>query len=275
MAQVPSKVADRLTTALKKFQPILSSARTRDVNESDTSIIVTDLLADMFGYDKYSEITREHAIRGTFCDLAVKLDNELQFLIEVKAIGLDLKDAHIKQAVDYAANQGVDWVILTNGTTWRVFKVIFGKPIDHEVVLDINLSSLNPRTSSHIESLYHITREGLLKGSLPAYQAQQQATSKFFLSAVILTTPVLDTIRRELRRFAPDVKINSDEIKAALINDVLKREVVEGEKADEARKKVQRATAKIERAKRPKESAQAQQETEPLSELTPSVESPS
>ena len=56
-------------------------------------------------------------IRGTFCDLAVKLDGSLSFLVAVKAIGLELKDHHIKQAVDYAANQGCDWVMLTNGVT--------------------------------------------------------------------------------------------------------------------------------------------------------------
>ncbi len=43
-------------------------------------------------------------IRGTIYDLAVKLDGALALLIEVKAIGLDLKDQHIKQAVDHAAN---------------------------------------------------------------------------------------------------------------------------------------------------------------------------
>ena len=44
-------------------------------------------------------------IRRTFCDLAVKLDGTLEFLVEVKALGLELKDQHMKQAVDYAANQ--------------------------------------------------------------------------------------------------------------------------------------------------------------------------
>src|SRR5688572_22479634 len=102
---VSTKVATRIRDGLKRFQPIVAAAKARDLNESDTSIIVTDLLSEVFGYDKYSEVTREHAIRGTFCDLAIRLDNALALLIEVKAIGLDLKDAHIKQAVDYAANQ--------------------------------------------------------------------------------------------------------------------------------------------------------------------------
>jgi hypothetical protein len=70
---------------------------------------IGDMLADVFGYDKYFEVTSEYAIRGTYCDLAIKLDGKLTTLIEVKAVGIDLKEQHIKQAVDYAANQGVDW----------------------------------------------------------------------------------------------------------------------------------------------------------------------
>ena len=61
-----------------------------------------------------------------------RIDGTLQALIEVKAIGMDLKAAHVKQAVDYAANKGVDWVLLTNGVSWRVYHIVFAKPIDQE-----------------------------------------------------------------------------------------------------------------------------------------------
>jgi hypothetical protein len=107
MAKNPRKVADRLIAGIKRFQPILAAAKVRDVGESDTVMIVTDMLAEVFDYDKYSEITSEFSIRGTFVDLATKIDGVPQTLIEVKAIGLELKDAHVKQAVDYAANQGI------------------------------------------------------------------------------------------------------------------------------------------------------------------------
>lgn len=111
----PEKVTERLVAAIKKFQPIRLSSKARDDGEADTSIIVTDMLAEVFGYDKFSEVTSEHAIRGTYCDLATKIDGVVQSLIEVKAVGLELKDPNVKQAVDYTANQGVDWVVLTNG----------------------------------------------------------------------------------------------------------------------------------------------------------------
>src|SRR5690349_21378809 len=153
MAALPAKAADRIRDGLKKFQPILGSAKARDINESDTVVIVTDLLQYVFGYDKYSEITSEHAIRGTYCDLAVKIDGKLAFLLEVKAIGLELKEPHVKQAVDYAANQGVEWVGLTNGTTWRIYRVGFSKPISHTLVVEFDFLELNGRTAEAIELL--------------------------------------------------------------------------------------------------------------------------
>ncbi len=238
---IPSRVAERLSTGLKRFQPVLQAARNRDVNESDTSMIVTDMLADVFGYDKYNEITREHCIRGTYCDLATKIDGKVQFLIEVKAIGVDLKDAHVKQVVDYAANLGVEWVAVTNGAVWKIFRVVFGKPIDQELVLDVNLLELNSRTQAHIESLYLLTRESVVKSALSEYHDFKQATSRFFLAAVLTSDTVLEVVRRELRRVSSDVKITVEELRSALSHEVLKREVIEGEKADQARKKVARA----------------------------------
>lgn len=270
MPQVPNKVAERLAAGIKRFQPILASAKSRDVGESDTVIIITDMLSEVFGYDKYSEITSETSIRGTWCDLALKIDGTIEFLIEAKAIGLDLKDAHTKQAVDYSANQGTDWVLLTNAEIWRVYKVTFAKPIDSELVLEINFSQLNPKKSSDIELLYHLTREGWLKSALGEFQAQKQALSKFFLGAMVLTNPVLEVIRRELRRLSPDVKIDLEQIKSVLVQDVLKREVVEGEKADEARKKIHKVASKLLRAKRVKQSTESESKEEDMSSETDS-----
>ena len=248
MATVPKKVAQRLVAGIKTFQPILSAAKSRDVGEADTVTIVKDMLADVFGYDKYSEVTSEFSIRATWCDLATKLDGVLQTLIEVKAIGTDLKDNHVRQAVDYAANQGVDWVLLTNGVSWRVYHIVFAKPIDHELVIDIDFCSLNPKSASDLEHLYLWCKEGWVKSVLGEYHSQKQALSRFFLGAMLLTDPVLDVIRRQLRRVSPEVRIENEQIKSALKAEVIKREVMEGEKADEARKKVARAANKSLRA---------------------------
>jgi hypothetical protein len=244
MPSVPKRVSDRLTASIRRFQPILAAARSRDVGEADTVTIVKDMLAEVFGYDKYSEVTSEYAIRGTYCDLATKIDGALQALIEVKAIGLELKDPHVKQAVDYAANQGVDWVLLTNGICWRVYRVLFAKPIDNELVVDIDFGALNARSESDIELLYLWCKEGWVRSVLGEYHNQKQALSRFFVGAMLQTEPVLDVLRRELRRVSPDVKIDIEQLKAVVTDEVLKREVLEGEKADEARRKIARSAGK-------------------------------
>src|SRR3954454_16375269 len=230
---IPSRVSERLSAGIKRFQPILSAAKSRDVNESDTSMIVTDVLADVFGYDKYSEVTRELTIRGTHCDLATRIDGKYQMLIEVKAVGLDLRDGHAKQAVDYAANQGVEWVALTNGVIWKVFRVIFAKPIETELVLEFDVLSLSAKSTTHIENLYLLTRESMIKSGLYAYHDHLQATNKFYLAAIVLSDAVLESARRELRRLS-DVKLEIDELRDALHQEVIKREVLEGDKADAA-----------------------------------------
>jgi hypothetical protein len=256
MGSIPGKVTARLSAALKRYQPILSAAKDRDVNESDTSMIITDLMAEMYGYDKYNEVTRELCIRGTFCDLATRIDGKFQLLIEVKAVGIDLRDIHVKQAIDYAANQGIEWVALTNGTVWRVFRVIFGKPINFELVIEFDLLQLSPKREDDLQGLYLLTREGMLKSGLYAYHDQRQATSRFVLGALLVTDPVLDTLRRELRRLA-DVKVENEELAAVLTQEVIKREVFEGEKAEAARRKVQRATGRLLRQKKEQEAVGA------------------
>jgi predicted type IV restriction endonuclease len=251
-----AKVADRLAAGLKRFQPILSSAKTRDVNESDTSMIVSDMLAEIFGFDKYHEITRELCIRGTYCDLATKVDGKVQMIVEVKAIGIELKDQHTKQAVDYAANQGIEWVVVTNGVTWKVYRVVFAQPIDQELVLEIDMLGLNPRRDQDLGNLYLVTRDAITKSALDAYHDHLQATNKFFLAAAILSDPVLEVIRRELRRLSSDLSITVDELRSVVSEEVLKREVLDSDKAEQARKKLVRASTKMLRSKRSRDEDQ-------------------
>ena len=42
---------------------------------------------------------------------------------------------------------------------------------------------------------------------LGEYHTQRLALSRFFIGAIVLSEPVLDVVRRELRKISPDVKI--------------------------------------------------------------------
>jgi hypothetical protein len=52
---------------------------------------------------------------------------------------------------------------------------------------------------------------------------------------------VLAAIKKELRHFSPDVHITADDIKAVIENEVIKPEVLKGEKAIAAEKTVAKA----------------------------------
>jgi hypothetical protein len=244
MLNVPKKISERFHQRLKSLQSIIQGCKDRDVNESNTVTLVLDILCDLLGYDKYSEITKEHQIRSTYCDLAIQKNGVVQYLIEVKAIGYELKDNHTQQALNYAANKGCEWVFLTNGSRWIVYKVIFGQPIAQEIVIDIDLLCASSKNQADIEALYAMSKEGSEKNALNEYYIDRQAKDRFCIAAVLQTEPILLAVRKELRTLSPGIKIETDEILSVLFDQVIKRELLEGEKAAEAKKRIRKIQKK-------------------------------
>ena len=244
MVTIPVKVKTRLIAGIKKFQGIVEKAQAKDINESDTVTIISDILSDVFGYDKYTEITSEFAIKKTFCDLAIKLDGQPKLLIEAKAAGMDLKEQHIRQAVDYGANSGVEWVILTNGVGWKVYSIGFGKPVTAELVYEFDLTQINTKKQSDLEMVYYLTREAMTKGnktSLDEYHTQQQLVNRYTITHILLAEPTLDLVRRTLRKMSSDLKVSNDEIQKIILEEILKRDVLDDERSAPAKKAVMKA----------------------------------
>lgn len=107
---------------------------------------------------------------------------------------------------------------------------------------------MNARNVEHLELLGLLAKEGWQKAHLGDYHSQKQALSRFTLGALVVSPPILDVLRRELRRLSPEVRIDTDEIKAALEADVIKREVLEGDKAEAAKRHISRAAGRTLRA---------------------------
>jgi hypothetical protein len=246
---ISARVADRISSQLKKYQAILADAQARDVSESDTVVIIVDMLADVLGYKKYIEITTEHSIRGTYVDLAVKVSGDVRFLIEAKAIGSSLKDNHIKQAIDYGANHGIEWVVLTSGAVWQVYKVHFKQPIDKSLIFEFDALKASPKNPQVIECLGNLSREGFAQSSMTSFFQQRQVTSKFSIAAMLLSERMLDKLRREIRRLSPGCKAEMDELEAVMRADVLKRDVFDSDEAKQASDYIKRAARAAGRAK--------------------------
>jgi len=248
MAKLPKKFCDRVAARLKAYQGVVVSHRSRDVSEADTVTVVKDVLADVFGYDKYTELTSEHQIRGTFCDLAIQIDGKVRFLIEVKSAGSTLSDAHLRQAVNYGAHQGIEWIILTNAVEWRFYKVNFGQPISWDEITRICLPDIAPRNQNDLEKMFLLAREGLASDAINAFHQHQQLVNQYTLGQLVQTDAVVAVLRKELRRLFPDLKIEPADLADLLVNGVLKREVVDGDKVEEAKARIKKAGQKIARA---------------------------
>jgi len=244
---ISSRVTERIASQLKKYQVILAEAKDRDISESDTVVIVVDMLADVLGYKKYTEITTEHSVRGTYVDLAVKVGNDVRFLIEAKAIGVSLKENHVKQAVDYGANQGIEWTVLTNGVEWQVYKIHFKQPIDKTLIADFNILEASPKSPPIVECLGNLSREGFTQSSMTTFFLQRQVTCKFSIGALLLDEPMLNALRREIRRVSPGVKVDIEELRGLLQSEVLKRDVFDGEEAKQAAEFLKKAARAADR----------------------------
>lgn len=244
MFTIPKKTNDRLIGNIVKFQKILQAAKDRDLNESDTVSILNDMLAEIFGYDKYMEVTSELMIRGTFCDLAIKVDDKFQFLIEAKAVGIDLKENHVKQAIDYGANKGIPWVVLTNGLEWRLYRIRFEQPINYDVVATFNYLTLSPKNEKDKELLFLLCKEGLTKNAREDYHEMIQSVNRYVIGNLLLTEDVLGCVRRELRKISDGIRVDEVEIMRIMKNEVIKREVLEGDDASKAIQKIAKAQKK-------------------------------
>lgn len=249
MLKIPKKTTERIQQKIKIFQPIVTSIKTRDVSEADTVTVIKDMLADLFGYDKYLELTSEQQIRGTFCDLAIKIDGKIKCLIEVKAAGIELNDTHLRQAVNYGAHEGIEWVILSNASDWKLYRIKFGQPIDFELVAIFNITAINIKNEDDIKKLFLICREGIASDAMNTFHSHVQLLNKFTIAQIINTEPVITAIRKELKKLFPDLKTEHDSIADIVMNDVMKREVLEGDKVKDAQARIKKATSKLNKAK--------------------------
>ena len=249
MSNIPVAVVRRLTSTVPKFKKVLIKAKERDVNESDTVTIITDMLEEIFGFDKYSEITREYSIQGTYCDLAVQINKRIEYLIEVKAIGLNLNDKHLKQAVNYASREGIKWVVLTNGIKWEIHRVSLDKKVQNERIFSIDFTEINPKQKDHQELLFLLCKRGVKKDLIDDYFEYRQSVNRYTIGALLLTNSVTNVVRRELRKLKPGIKVDAEEIRNLIQSEVIKREILESETGVEANRQVTRFIKKQERVK--------------------------
>jgi hypothetical protein len=195
----------RLATAMKRFQKPLADLIGRDANEGDTRLLMTDFICDGPGYDKYSDLTTEYQVKGEFTDYGVRIDKQLVAFVEVKRITTKLDAKHLRQVEMYAVNEGVEWMILTNGKNWKVYHLSPGMPAQIDVALDIDLNA------DDASGFFYLTRESLKRRQIDELWRAARATSPKSMAQVLLSEPVIAAVQRELKRQASHA-VSPDEI---------------------------------------------------------------
>jgi predicted type IV restriction endonuclease len=192
----------RVSTGLKKLIKPTLMLKDKDAAEADTRHLVTDILVDVLGYDKYENLTAEFAVKGDWADYGIRIDKQLQAFIEVKRITQKLSASHLKQVESYALKEGVQWAILTNAQVWQAYHVMPVKGQQSEVTLifEVDILDENLKPSLKTDLMFLISKEGLSKGRLAEYLSAQNAISPKTLKPIFLSDDVLSAVRREIKR---------------------------------------------------------------------------
>ncbi|TFB46502.1 type I restriction enzyme HsdR N-terminal domain-containing protein [Cryobacterium tagatosivorans] len=216
---------DEVRASIRKFTKPLQDLVKRDANEGDTRLLVTDMLCYGLGYDKFDDLTTEYAVRGEFADYGVRIDKQLVAFIEVKRATQKLHARHLRQVETYAVKEGLEWIILTNGQVWQAYHVqaATGQKVATHLAFEVDLLSDETPTRK-TEALFHLHRSAMKKGLIDALWRRKAATSAPAMAAILLSPPVLDAARKEIRRssgYNPDL----DELARIVRAEVLKAEL--------------------------------------------------
>jgi hypothetical protein len=192
---------------VRRFSQAFKDARDRGSNESDTVMYLVKFFEEIMGFDSLAgEISKEVAIKDRYCDLAIKLDGEIRYLVEAKsAANKTLRDKDIEQAENYAARHGIPWVLLTNGVEWQFYHLSFnegeGEGITHDLAFSFNLVDGIGEDSDKIWGMLQlITKDGLASDALEEFWSQKKALSPHSLIRALFSETVLTIVRRELNR---------------------------------------------------------------------------
>lgn len=177
----------------------LTKKQNLELDESATRLMVNYFLTGVMGYVELDDIKTEYNIRGEYADYVIQLARKKHFVIEVKSIQIDLNDRHLRQSMSYAANEGIDWILLFNGKQIQLYRVLFGKPISNHKVFDFDLSDLSSMKTAS-ENLIHLTKPAVLKGEMEVYWKRFDALTPASLIKTIYTDDVIKSVRLKLKK---------------------------------------------------------------------------
>lgn len=191
---------------LKKVNP--------ELDESGTRLMINSLLTEVLGFTPIEEVKTEYMIRGTYADYVVQLKGIRYFLVEVKALGIVLSEKHLRQAVNYGANEGIEWAVLSNGKQFDFYKILFNKPIEERKIFSIDLSDIS-KFKVNSELLQYLHRLSIPNKGLDTLWNRCVALDPKTVAGLLQNKPVVNFIKRALKKKYKN-KFSDEEVIASL-----------------------------------------------------------
>lgn len=223
MKELSASKKRQFLSALKRYRKKYLVGKYSELDESATRLMINSFLTDILGFESLDEVKTEYMIRGTYADYIIQMKGKRYFIVEVKSMGLDLSPKHLRQAVNYAANEGIDWALLTNARRFDFYKILFTKPIDSRRVFSVDLSD-EAQLKTAADNLQYLTRTLLSQKGLDKLWHKYSALEPRNLSRLLFSKPIINYIRRELKR-SHKTKFDDDEIKN-VIERIIEEEII-------------------------------------------------
>lgn len=186
------------------------------LDESATRIMTNNFLTEILGYKELDEIKTEYRIRSEYADYVIQLKRKKYFVVEVKSIDIDLCEKHLRQSVSYAANEGVDWVLLLNGREIQLYRVNFAKPISTTLIFQLDLLN-NDDFKKAPSLLWNLTKRAVEKGELDVFWKRTDALNPVNLARVLYSEDIVKRLRNDLKE-QTGIYFQMDDVTASLRN---------------------------------------------------------
>lgn len=185
-----------------------------NLDESATRLMTNSLLTDVFGYKELEEIKTEYRIRSEYADYVVQLKRKKHFVVEVKSIDIDINEKHLRQSLSYAANEGIDWILLLNGRQIELYRVNFAKPITTTMIYKLDLLD-NDDFKKAPELLWYLTKKSVERSELEDFWKRNNALKPENIAKLVYSEDVAKRIRNDLKA-ATGIYFQLEDVAASL-----------------------------------------------------------
>lgn len=189
----------KLLGELKSYNKRFLRSKREELDESGTRLMINSFLTDVLGFTAIEEVKTEYMIRGTYADYVIQTKGMRHFLVEVKSLSLTLSAKHLRQTINYGANEGIEWALLTNGKQFDFYKILFHKPIESRLVISFDLCDA-ANLKNIVDIIQFLHKDAVQSKGLDKLWQKTIALDPRNVAGLLFGKPVTNFIKRTLKK---------------------------------------------------------------------------